>query len=195
MATQSSSAPPAGNAWPWSFCGIVETSSLAEAGGCAAGPDSRSGILTEAQAIAQVRAARQAGQRVVMTNGCFDILHPGHIEYLEQARALGDRLIVAVNDDDSVKRLKGASRPVNGLDHRLRMLAALGSVDWVVPFGEDTPERLICAVLPDVLVKGGDYAPEQIAGGRCVKEAGGEVRVLGFVEGHSTTGLIERIRG
>lgn len=156
--------------------------------------DSRSGVLDEAEAIAAVRAARQAGARVVMTNGCFDILHPGHIEYLEQARALGDRLIVAVNDDDSVRRLKGERRPVNPLDHRLRMLAALGCVDWVVPFAEDTPERLICAVLPDVLVKGGDYTPEQIAGGDCVRRAGGEVKVLGFVEGHSTSGLIEKIR-
>lgn len=157
--------------------------------------DSRSGVLAEAEAIAAVRAARQAGACVVMTNGCFDILHPGHIEYLEQARALGDRLIVAVNDDDSVRRLKGDSRPVNALDHRLRMLAALGCVDWVVPFAEDTPERLICAVLPDVLVKGGDYTPEQIAGGECVRRAGGEVKVLGFVPGHSTSGLIEKIRG
>ena len=156
--------------------------------------DSRSGVLDEAEAIAAVRAARQAGERVVMTNGCFDILHPGHIEYLEQARALGDRLVVAVNDDDSVRRLKGARRPVNALDHRLRMLAALGCVDWAVPFAEDTPERLICAVLPDVLVKGGDYTPEQIAGGDCVRRAGGEVKVLGFVEGHSTSRLIEKIR-
>lgn len=155
---------------------------------------SADGVLAEAQAIATVRAARQAGERVVMTNGCFDILHPGHIEYLEQARALGQRLIVAVNDDDSVRRLKGDGRPVNPLAHRLRMLAALGCVDWVVPFAEDTPERLICAVLPDLLVKGGDYTPDQIAGGDCVRRAGGEVKVLGFVEGHSTTGLIERIR-
>lgn len=163
----------------------------------AAGPvggDRCGGVLGEAGAVAAVRAAREAGARVVMTNGCFDILHPGHIEYLEQARALGDRLIVAVNDDDSVRRLKGERRPVNPLDHRLRMLAALGCVDWVVPFAEDTPERLICAVLPDVLVKGGDYTPEQIAGGDCVRRAGGEVKVLGFVEGHSTSGLIEKIR-
>ena len=155
---------------------------------------SDAGVLDEAQAIATVRAARQAGERVVMTNGCFDILHPGHIEYLEQARGLGERLIVAVNDDDSVRRLKGDSRPVNTLAHRLRMLAALACVDGVVAFAEDTPERLICAVLPDLLVKGGDYTPEQIAGGDCVLRAGGAVKVLSFVEGHSTTELIERIR-
>ncbi|MCK2088228.1 D-glycero-beta-D-manno-heptose 1-phosphate adenylyltransferase [Thauera aromatica] len=174
------------------WCAHVDAH-LAAAG--TVGGDRRSGVLGEAEAVAAVRAAREAGARVVMTNGCFDILHPGHIEYLEQARALGDRLIVAVNDDDSVRRLKGERRPVNPLAHRLRMLAALGCVDWVVPFAEDTPERLICAVLPDVLVKGGDYTPEQIAGGDCVRRAGGEVKVLGFVPGHSTSGLIEKIRG
>lgn len=152
------------------------------------------GVLDEAGAIAAARAAQAAGERVVMTNGCFDILHPGHVAYLRQARALGQRLIVAVNDDDSVRRLKGAQRPVNALAHRLQMLAALDCVDWVVPFGEDTPQRLICALLPDVLVKGGDYRPEQIAGADCVLVAGGEVKVLDFVDGHSTTGLIERIR-
>jgi len=156
--------------------------------------DSAIDICDEAEAVARVRAARAAGLRVVMTNGCFDILHPGHIAYLEQARGLGDRLLVAVNDDASVGRLKGADRPVNPLSHRLRMLAALGCVDWVVPFAEDTPERLICALLPDVLVKGGDYRPDQIVGADCVRRAGGEVRVLGFVDGFSTTGLIERIR-
>ncbi len=152
------------------------------------------GVLDEAGAIAAARAAQAAGERVVMTNGCFDILHPGHVAYLRQAHALGQRLIVAVNDDDSVRRLKGAQRPVNALAHRLQMLAALDCVDWVVPFGEDTPQRLICALLPDVLVKGGDYRPEQIAGADCVLVAGGEVKVLDFVDGHSTTGLIERIR-
>jgi rfaE bifunctional protein nucleotidyltransferase chain/domain len=129
-----------------------------------------------------------------MTNGCFDVLHPGHIRYLRQARALGDRLIVAVNDDASVRRLKGADRPVNALADRMALLAALDGVDWVVPFGEDTPERLIGAVLPDVLVKGGDYTVEQIAGAGCVQAAGGEVRVLPFVTGYSTTSLLDRVR-
>ncbi|TQV62037.1 MAG: bifunctional D-glycero-beta-D-manno-heptose-7-phosphate kinase/D-glycero-beta-D-manno-heptose 1-phosphate adenylyltransferase HldE [Halothiobacillaceae bacterium] len=152
------------------------------------------GMANEDTLVQVIARARAAGERVVMTNGCFDILHPGHITYLRQARALGDRLIVAVNDDDSVRRLKGSSRPVNGLDARMLMLAALSSVDWVVPFAEDTPERLICRLRPDVLVKGGDYRPEDIAGGRCVIEHGGEVSVLGFVEGHSTTGMIARIR-
>ena len=152
------------------------------------------GVVDEDALVALVRRAREAGETVVMTNGCFDLLHPGHAAYLAQARALGDRLVVAVNDDNSVRRLKGAERPVNMLPARMALLAALGAVDWVVPFAEDTPERLICRVRPDILVKGGDYRPEDIAGGACVREAGGEVRVLPFVDGHSTTGIIGRIR-
>lgn len=151
-------------------------------------------ILDESELMDAVAHARAQGQRIVMTNGCFDILHAGHIAYLEQARRLGDRLIVAVNDDDSVRRLKGEGRPVNSLAARMVVLAALDAVDWVVPFAEDTPERLICRVLPDVLVKGGDYRPEQIAGHDCVTRNGGEVRVLGFLEGHSTSALIDAIR-
>lgn len=161
-------------------------------------PHSASGICTEDGLVAQRQRARSQGETVVMTNGCFDILHPGHIEYLEQARALGDKLIVAVNDDDSVRRLKGVAqgvpRPVNALAHRLRMLSALACVDWVVPFSEDTPERLISRVLPDILVKGGDYRPEQIAGGEQVIQAGGQVQVLDFLPGHSTSKLIQKIR-
>ena len=113
-----------------------------------------------------------------MTNGCFDILHAGHVAYLEEAKSLGDRLIVAVNDDDSVRRLKGESRPVNALEDRMLVLAGLAAVDWVVPFADDTPAALIAALLPDVLVKGGDYRPEEIAGAREVLENGGEVRRL-----------------
>jgi D-beta-D-heptose 7-phosphate kinase/D-beta-D-heptose 1-phosphate adenosyltransferase len=154
----------------------------------------RRGVVSEEDLLTQVAAARVRRERVVMTNGCFDILHPGHIDYLEKARALGDRLVVAVNDDASVRRLKGEGRPVNTLTTRMRMLAALESVDWVVPFSEDTPERLLGAVLPDILVKGGDYTEDQIAGAACVKAAGGEVRVLEFIDGYSTSGLIDRIR-
>lgn len=149
---------------------------------------------TEEEIAALCAQAKADGLCVVMTNGCFDILHPGHIEYLEKARALGDRLIVAVNDDDSVRRLKGPARPVNSLVHRMRMLAALACVDWVVPFSEDTPARLIGNVLPDILVKGGDYRTDQIAGADHVVKAGGQVCVLGFVAGHSTTGLIDKIK-
>jgi D-beta-D-heptose 7-phosphate kinase / D-beta-D-heptose 1-phosphate adenosyltransferase len=152
------------------------------------------GVMGEADLLTQLAAARGRGERVVMTNGCFDILHPGHVAYLEQARALGDRLVVAVNDDDSVRRLKGAGRPVNGLADRMAVLAGLRSVDWVVPFAEDTPERLICRVLPDLLVKGGDYRAEEVAGGECVRAAGGEVVILDFVEGRSTSGIIRSIR-
>ncbi|MGC8854384.1 MAG: bifunctional D-glycero-beta-D-manno-heptose-7-phosphate kinase/D-glycero-beta-D-manno-heptose 1-phosphate adenylyltransferase HldE [Halothiobacillaceae bacterium] len=152
------------------------------------------GIMDEARLLEVVARARKAGERIVMTNGCFDILHPGHITYLAQARALGNRLIVAVNDDASVRRLKGLERPINPLDHRMQMLAALKAVDWVVPFSEDTPERLICTLLPDILVKGGDYRIEAIAGAPCVQAQGGEVKTLSFVDGHSTTGLIARIR-
>lgn len=153
-----------------------------------------SAVLDEAALLARVAAARSRGERVVMTNGCFDLLHVGHVRYLEAARALGDVLVVAVNDDDSVRRLKGPTRPLNRCADRMRMLAALKCVDWVVPFSEDTPERLIASVLPEMLVKGGDYRPEQIAGYRAVTENGGEVRVLDFHNGYSTTSLIERAR-
>ena len=151
------------------------------------------GVVTEAQLQVAVDDARAHGERIVMTNGCFDILHAGHVGYLAEARRLGDRLIVAVNDDDSVRRLKGEGRPVNPLERRMAVLAALESVDWVVPFSEDTPERLICEVQPDVLVKGGDYRPEEIAGHDCVKDRGGEVVVLGYEEGVSTTRIIDAL--
>ncbi|MBI5329667.1 MAG: bifunctional D-glycero-beta-D-manno-heptose-7-phosphate kinase/D-glycero-beta-D-manno-heptose 1-phosphate adenylyltransferase HldE [Betaproteobacteria bacterium] len=154
----------------------------------------RGGVVSEDELLLQVARARAAGERVVMTNGCFDILHAGHVDYLQRARALGDRLIVAVNDDDSVRRLKGATRPINGVEARMIVLAALAAVDWVVPFSEDTPERVICRVTPDLLVKGGDYRIEDIAGGPCVQAAGGEVRVLPFVEGHSTSAIIRNIQ-
>ncbi len=154
-----------------------------------------SGVLEEDRLEALVRDAQAHGEKIVMTNGCFDILHAGHVAYLEQAKKLGDRLIVAVNDDASVKRLKGEERPVNGIAQRMTVLAALESVDWVVPFTEDTPERLICKIKPNVLVKGGDYRPEEIAGGDCVIAEGGEVVVLGFVDGCSTTKIINVIRG
>jgi D-beta-D-heptose 7-phosphate kinase/D-beta-D-heptose 1-phosphate adenosyltransferase len=151
------------------------------------------GIYDEDELVNVVNQAKQHGEQIVMTNGCFDILHPGHVSYLQKARSMGDRLIIAVNDDDSVRRLKGAERPINTLDRRMALLSALECVDWVVPFSEDTPERLICKVLPDVLVKGGDYKPEQIAGGECVRKNGGEVNVIEYIEGHSTTDIIKNI--
>ncbi|MGM0544903.1 MAG: bifunctional D-glycero-beta-D-manno-heptose-7-phosphate kinase/D-glycero-beta-D-manno-heptose 1-phosphate adenylyltransferase HldE [Pseudomonadota bacterium] len=151
------------------------------------------GVIEPTSLVEAVRAAQRRGERVVMTNGCFDILHAGHVAYLEQAKRLGDRLIVAVNDDASIGRLKGPTRPINPLNRRMQVLAGLGAVDWVVPFGEDTPQALIEAVLPDILVKGGDYLPEDIAGGEAVIANGGEVRVLGFEDGVSTTAMISSI--
>ncbi|HYE35584.1 bifunctional D-glycero-beta-D-manno-heptose-7-phosphate kinase/D-glycero-beta-D-manno-heptose 1-phosphate adenylyltransferase HldE [Methylocaldum sp.] len=140
-------------------------------------------------------AARRNGEKIVVTNGCFDILHPGHIQYLQQARALGDRLIVLVNSDASVKRLKGNSRPVNSLEHRMTMLAALECVDWVVPFEDDTPREVIGRLLPDVLVKGGDYKDiSEIAGHDYVLANGGEVKILDFIGDYSTTRIIQAIR-
>jgi len=156
--------------------------------------DVQSGIVSEESLGTLVQDARAQGETIVMTNGCFDILHAGHVSYLRQARQLGNRLIVAVNDDESVHRLKGEERPINNLAQRMEVLAALEYVDWVVPFSEDTPERLICNILPDILVKGGDYRVDQIVGASCVEAHGGRVVVLGFVEGVSTTRIIESIR-
>lgn len=132
---------------------------------------------------------------VVFTNGCFDILHRGHVTYLAQAAALGGSLVVGVNSDESVRRqCKSADRPVNTLEDRMAVLSALESVDLVVPFDEDTPARLIERVCPDHLVKGGDWAVEDIVGGESVKRRGGEVHSIPFEYERSTTGLIERIR-
>jgi len=143
--------------------------------------------------LALVHEARERNERIVMTNGCFDVLHAGHVSYLEEAKSLGDRLIIAVNDDDSVRRLKGESRPINSLEDRLLVLAGLAAVDWVVPFSEDTPADLISALLPDVLVKGGDYKPEEIAGATDVLQNGGEVRVLAFRDGLSSSRIINKL--
>ncbi|MDH4054390.1 MAG: bifunctional D-glycero-beta-D-manno-heptose-7-phosphate kinase/D-glycero-beta-D-manno-heptose 1-phosphate adenylyltransferase HldE [Gammaproteobacteria bacterium] len=140
-----------------------------------------------------VAQSRERGERIIMTNGCFDILHAGHVAYLEEAKNLGDRLIVAVNDDASVRRLKGEKRPINALQDRLLVLAGLAAVDWVVPFSGDTPASLIAEVLPDVLVKGGDYKPEDIAGAKDVLRNGGEVRVLAFRDGHSSSRIIDKL--
>ncbi|MGF1700636.1 bifunctional D-glycero-beta-D-manno-heptose-7-phosphate kinase/D-glycero-beta-D-manno-heptose 1-phosphate adenylyltransferase HldE [Photobacterium makurazakiensis] len=157
--------------------------------------DSGYGVIGEAQLKQAVKSARARGEKVVMTNGCFDILHAGHVAYLNEAAKLGDRLIVAVNSDSSVQTLKGPGRPVNPEDRRMAVLAGLGAVDWVVPFTEETPQRLISEILPTLLVKGGDYKPEEIAGGQEVVAAGGEVRVLNFEDGCSTTEIIDAIRG
>jgi D-beta-D-heptose 7-phosphate kinase/D-beta-D-heptose 1-phosphate adenosyltransferase len=152
------------------------------------------GIYDPANLIAVVKAAKANHEMIVMTNGCFDILHAGHVRYLTQARQLGDRLLVAINDDNSVRRLKGNNRPINTLEKRIAVLNALECVDWIVPFAEDTPEKLICQILPDVLVKGGDYQIHQIAGSDCVLAQGGRVLVLDLMADCSTTAIIAALQ-
>lgn len=154
----------------------------------------RRGVFSVEELLSLVNLARRRGERIVMTNGCFDILHPGHVGYLAEARKQGDRLIVAVNDDASVRRLKGEDRPINPLSQRMAILAALHAVDWVVSFSEDTPAKLIQQVLPDVLVKGGDYTPEQVAGAKTIIANGGKVVILDYQEGCSTSQIIDAIR-
>jgi D-beta-D-heptose 7-phosphate kinase/D-beta-D-heptose 1-phosphate adenosyltransferase len=137
---------------------------------------------------------RGLGKRLVFTNGCFDILHVGHIRYLESARELGDALVVAINSDRSVRELKGAGRPIMNEQERAEMLTALCAVDYVTVFDDISPRTLIAEVLPDILVKGGDYQPEEIHGREEVEAAGGRVMALPFVEGASTSSIIERIK-
>lgn len=151
------------------------------------------GLVAEAELLPLVSESKKRREKIVMTNGCFDVLHAGHVAYLEEAKTLGDRLIVAINDDDSVRRLKGDKRPINTLHNRMSVLAGLAAVDWVVPFAEDTPERLVTAVLPDVLVKGGDYQPAAIAGANAVLKNGGEVRALAYHAGQSSSRIIDRL--
>ncbi len=146
------------------------------------------------QAQITIEQWRNNGNRIVFTNGCFDLLHPGHIDYLDKAAGLGNKLIIGLNDDDSIRRLKGDTRPINPLQDRAIMLAALRAVALVVPFPEDTPLRLITALRPDVLVKGGDYRPDDIVGASVVRQNGGEVIVMPFLEGYSSSGLIRRIQ-
>lgn len=149
--------------------------------------------------LQHIEFARQNGETIVFTNGCFDILHAGHVRYLAQAKARGDRLVVGLNNDGSIARLKGPERPINPLDERAMVMSALASVDWVIPFGaveeNDTPAKLIEKVKPDILIKGGDYTVEQIAGADFVLANGGSVEVLTFHDGCSTSGVIRKIRG
>lgn len=133
-------------------------------------------------------------QKIVFTNGCFDVLHFGHVHYLMEAKALGDILVVGLNSDDSVRRLKGPSRPINGEKERAFVLAALSCIDYVIVFEEDTPKELIETVRPDVLVKGSDYALDQIVGADFVTRNGGTVTTLPFVEGFSSTRIIEQLK-
>jgi len=152
------------------------------------------GTATPAGLTERVRQRRTAGARIVFTNGCFDVLHRGHVAYLEQAADLGDLLIVAVNSDDSVRRLKGPDRPVNPVEDRVAVLTGLACVDHVVVFEEDSPAELIDSIRPDVYVKGGDYPPDMVPEGPLVRRLGGEVHILGYVPDRSTSAIIERIR-
>ncbi len=152
------------------------------------------GVVTEEQLLVALADARAAGESIVFTNGCFDILHAGHVGYLEQARAQGDRLVLAINSDESVSRLKGPGRPINPVERRMAVLSGLEAVDWVLYFDEDTPERLLEQVRPDVLVKGGDYGIEGVVGGEFVRSYGGEVKVLSFLDNCSTTAIVEKIQ-
>lgn len=151
-------------------------------------------IISEQELLDELKR-QHPSKTVVMTNGCFDILQPGHVANLEQCKALGDILVVAINDDASVQRLKGPQRPINPMNQRMQVLAGLASVDYLVAFKEDTPERLINAVLPDVLAKGGDYRVDQIAGAGAVIGNGGRVETIDLLDGFSSTDIIERIRG
>jgi D-beta-D-heptose 7-phosphate kinase/D-beta-D-heptose 1-phosphate adenosyltransferase len=152
-------------------------------------------VLADAAALAlRLEAHRRAGRRIVMTNGVFDLLHRGHITYLNAAKALGDVLVVGVNADATVRRLKGAGRPINGLEDRMQVLAALSAIDHIVPFEEDTPVALVRAVRPDVFVKGGDYTVERLPEAAVVQALGGVVRILPWEHDRSTTSIIERIR-
>ncbi len=146
------------------------------------------------EAIKQVEVWKSEGKKIVFTNGCFDLLHPGHIDYLEKAAVHGDIFIIGLNDDDSIRRLKGNTRPISPLKDRSIMLAALRAVDLVVPFSEDTPLNLITSLMPDILIKGGDYQANDIVGAPEVRSSGGEVLIIPFVEGYSSSKLIKRIQ-
>ena len=150
-------------------------------------------ILDNQELLSERERLRREGKRVVFTNGCFDLLHPGHVRYLKEARALGDVLIVALNSDASVRRLKGEGRPIMNEGERGEVMAALESVDYVTVFDEETPRELIAVLLPDVLVKGGDWPVEQIVGREEVESAGGTTLSLPYIEGSSTTSIIQRI--
>ena len=151
-------------------------------------------IVTLSEASAQVREWQRAGQLVVFTNGCFDLIHLGHVDYLEKARLLGDRLVIGLNTDDSVSRFKGPERPLQDQQSRARVLAAMQFIDLVVFFDDDTPLNLISELLPNILVKGSDYLADNIVGADVVKKNGGVVRTIDFVPGYSTTRIVDKIK-
>jgi len=151
-------------------------------------------LKTLPQLVSILKNKKRSGQKVVFTNGCFDILHLGHVRYLTKARSLGDLLVIGLNTDSSVRKLKGPTRPVTPEKERAEVLGALACVDYIVFFSDSTPERLIRALRPDFLVKGGDWRKEQIVGSAFVESYGGKARSLPFVKGFSTTGLIKKIK-
>jgi D-glycero-beta-D-manno-heptose 1-phosphate adenylyltransferase len=151
-------------------------------------------IKSVAEAKVVVSRWKSEGKNVVFTNGCFDLLHLGHVDYLEKARNLGDKLVLGLNTDDSVSRFKGPDRPIQDQQSRARVLAALGFIDLVVFFNEDTPLNLITELLPNTLVKGSDYLAENIVGADVVKKGGGQVKTIEFVPGYSTTRIVEKIK-
>ena len=151
-------------------------------------------FLSQSELVSERKRLRTAGQKLVFTNGVFDLLHVGHVRYLAQARQLGDALVVAINSDNSVRALKGKDRPLNNQMDRAEVLAALAAVDYVTIFDDESPRSLIGELLPDILVKGGDYTLDQIHGREEVEAAGGRVVSLPFVDGASTSSLIERIK-
>ncbi len=136
---------------------------------------------------------RRQNRKVVFTNGCFDLLHSGHVHIFREAKKLGDVFIVAVNEDESVRKIKGGSRPIFPLEERLEVLEAIEDIDYLVSFAEETPQRVIAALLPDVLVKGGDWASEEVVGKREVEEAGGKVIIIPYLEGRSSSEILDRI--
>ena len=150
-------------------------------------------IITRNTLQKRVLDAKEQGQKIVMTNGCFDLLHAGHVKYLQEAAEFGDILLVAVNDDSSVKKIKGENRPINTIDKRMSVIDALGCVDWVFSFSEASPEKIICELCPDILVKGKDYDIDEIAGADCVKKSGGEVIRLSLLKDCSTSQIINTI--
>ena len=151
-------------------------------------------ICEREDALEKIESWKAMDERIVFTNGCFDLLHRGHLDYLSRAADLGDRLVIGLNSDVSVRNLKGKGRPVNDFKTRSQMLANLAFTDLVVPFNEDTPYNIIEKLLPDCLVKGGDYQPDEIIGADIVDENGGEILVLPFLKGFSSTQLIEKIK-
>ena len=151
-------------------------------------------VLSAEHLVSFCDVLRNADKKIVFTNGCFDLLHPGHLDYLKKAKDLGDILIVGVNSDESIKRLKGKNRPINDLNFRLTMLSGLSDVDYVVSFDTDTPEQLIKLISPDFLVKGGDYKLSEIVGADWVKQQNGVVKIIPFLDGFSSSAIISKIQ-